>query len=104
MNWSDESFRKMSTKISVWGTNGRITADRQECQIYLREPHAALPDTRKGWTVRYTTELTEEVWYYLRGEEYSAQIDYFVQSVRAAPHWTARTASARRSRPTAWWR
>ena len=41
VNWSDESFRKMSTKISVWGTNGRITADRQECQIYLREPHAA---------------------------------------------------------------
>ena len=38
VNWSDESFRKMSTKISVWGTNGRIVADRQECQIYLREP------------------------------------------------------------------
>ena len=44
VNWSDESFRKMSTKISVWGTNGRITADRQECQLYLREPHPALPD------------------------------------------------------------
>lgn len=81
VNWSDESFRKMSTKISVWGTNGRITADRQECQIYLREPHAALPDTPAGWTVRYTTELTKEVWYYLRGEEYSAQIDYFVRSI-----------------------
>lgn len=81
VNWSDESFRKMSTKISVWGTNGRITADRQECQIYLREPSAALPDTPASWTVRYTTDLTEEVWYYLRGEEYSAQIDYFVQSV-----------------------
>ena len=43
VNWSDESYRKMSTKISVWGTQGRITADRQECQIFLREPHAALP-------------------------------------------------------------
>lgn len=81
VNWSDESFRKMSTKISVWGTNGRITADRQECQIYLREPHAALPDAGKGWTIRYTTDLTEKVWYYLRGEEYSAQIDYFAQSI-----------------------
>lgn len=80
VNWSDESFRKMSTKISVWGTNGRITADRQECQIYLREPAAALPELKAGWTVRYTTDLTEEVWYYLRGEEYSAQIDYFVKS------------------------
>ena len=81
VNWSDESFRKMSTKVSVWGTNGRITADRQECQIYLREPHAGLPDTPAGWTVRYTTELSKEVWFYLRGEEYSAQIDYFVQSI-----------------------
>lgn len=83
VNWSDESLRKMSTKLTVWGTNGRVTADRQECQIYLREPHAALPDTPRGWTVRYTTELSKEVWYYLRGEEYSAQIDYFVQSIKA---------------------
>jgi hypothetical protein len=32
--------------------------------------------------VRYTTDLTDEVWYYLRGEEYSAQIDYFVRSIQ----------------------
>jgi len=82
VNWSDESFRKMSTKISVWGTNGRVTADRQECQLYLREPHPALPGVDKGWTVRYTTDLSDEVWFYLRGEEYSAQVDYFAQSVR----------------------
>ena len=48
VNWSDESFRKMSTKISVWGTNGRLTADRQECQLYLREPHAALPGVARA--------------------------------------------------------
>jgi scyllo-inositol 2-dehydrogenase (NADP+) len=83
VNWSDESYRKMSTSISVWGTNGRITADRQECRIFLREPHSNLADTGKGWTVRYTTDLTEEVWYYLRGEEYSAQIDYWAQSIKA---------------------
>jgi predicted dehydrogenase len=83
VNWSDESFRKMSTKVSVWGTSGRVTADRQECQIYLREPHPSLPDAGAGWSVRYTTDLTDEVWYYLRGEEYSAQIDYFVQSIAA---------------------
>lgn len=81
VNWSDESFRKMSTKVTVWGTNGRVAADRQECQIYLRAPHAALSDTPAGWTVRYTTDLTKPVWFYLRGEEYSDQIDYFVESV-----------------------
>lgn len=81
VNWSDESFRKMSTKISVWGSQGRLNVDRQECQVYLRQPHPALPGFGEGWTIRYTTELTPEVWYYLRGEEYSAQIDYFVQSI-----------------------
>lgn len=83
VNWSDESFRKMSTKVSVWGTNGRIVADRQECQLYLRERHDALPGAHPGWTVRYTTDLSDEVWFYLRGEEYSAQIDYFAASVQA---------------------
>ena len=83
VNWSDESYRKMSMKISVWGTNGRITADRQECQIYLRAAHAAAPELKPGWTVRYTTDLTQEVWYYLRGEEYSAQIDHFVKTIES---------------------
>jgi scyllo-inositol 2-dehydrogenase (NADP+) len=82
VNWSDESHRKMSTAITVWGPRGRLSADRQECQIYLREPHEALPGAPKGWSVRYTTDLTQEVWYYLRGEEYSAQVDYFVQSIK----------------------
>jgi predicted dehydrogenase len=82
VNWSDESYRKMFTRISVWGENGRVTADRQECQLYLRDVHPALPEMPRGWTVRYTTELTPPVWYYLRGEEYSAQIDYFLESIR----------------------
>jgi len=83
VNWSDESHRKMSTRISVWGTNGRLVADRQECQLYLREPHSGPPAIGQGWTVRYTTDLTEPVWYYLRGEEYSAQIDYFARSIES---------------------
>jgi scyllo-inositol 2-dehydrogenase (NADP+) len=81
VNWSDESFRKMSTKISVWGTNGRLTADRQECQVFLREPHPGMPTADSGWTAHYTTDLTDGVWFYLRGEEYSAQIDHFVKNI-----------------------
>ncbi len=83
VNWSDESHRKMSTRVSVWGTNGRVTADRQECQIFLRKPHEALPAAKPGWTVKYTTDLSREVWFYLRGEEYSAQIDYFVKAIES---------------------
>jgi predicted dehydrogenase len=81
VNWSDESYRKMSTKITMTGTNGRLYADRQECQLYLRERFEALPGYGKGWNARYTTELTKPVGFYLRGEEYSAQIDDFVGAV-----------------------
>lgn len=82
VNWSDESQRKMSTRLSVWGTKGKIVADRQEVQLFLREPFEpeGLP---AGWTVRYTTDLTEPVDFYLRGEEYSAQIDHFIKAILA---------------------
>jgi len=83
VNWSDESHRKMSTKISMIGTNGRLYADRQECQLYLREEVPGLEGYEKGWTVKYTTELTEDRWFYLRGEEYSAQLDDFINAVAA---------------------
>lgn len=81
VNWSDESYRKMSTKITIFGTAGRITADRQECQVYLRDTATLPAGYQAGWNSRYTTDLTEPVWFYLRGEEYSAQLDYFVQCI-----------------------
>jgi len=84
VNWSDESYRKMSTKVSIRGTHGRITADRQEVQLYLRDTAPVPPGFQTGWNVRYTTELTDEVWYYVRGEEYSAQLDYFIKSIESA--------------------
>ncbi|MGH8549987.1 MAG: Gfo/Idh/MocA family protein, partial [Methylococcales bacterium] len=81
VNWSDESYRRMTTKINIWGTGGRIYADRQECQVFIRDSGRVPPGYEKGWNVRYTTELTPEVWFYVRGEEYSAQLDYFVRCI-----------------------
>ena len=64
VNWSDDSFRKMTTKLNIWGTAGKIYVDRQEVQVYLRD-EASLPSNyEKGWNVRYTTELTEPVQFY----------------------------------------
>jgi scyllo-inositol 2-dehydrogenase (NADP+) len=81
VNWSDDSYRKLSTKVTVWGTNGRLSADRQELQLFLRNNVVGDPKLRNGWNVFYTTDLTDEVWYYLRGEEYSAQIDHFIRCI-----------------------
>lgn len=81
-NWSDESNRKMTTRITIWGTQGRICADRQECQVYLRDGAAVPGGYRPGWNVRYTTDLTEPVWFYVRGEEYSSQLAHFIRCIR----------------------
>jgi predicted dehydrogenase len=93
-NWSDESARKMSVKMSLWGTNGRINVDRQELQIYLRSPTEAAENLVPGWNVRYTTDLTPPVSFYVRGEEYSAQIDHFIQCIRTGSAATSSFRSA----------
>ena len=83
VNWSDESHRKMSTSITILGTNGRLYADRQECRLFLREASPALPGYQEGWNVRYTTDLTRQSWFYMRGEEYSNQLDDCVTAALA---------------------
>jgi scyllo-inositol 2-dehydrogenase (NADP+) len=94
-NWSDESFRKMSVKVAIWGSNGRINVDRQELQVYLRSLNEPTENLAPGWNVRYATDLASPVWFYLRGEEYSAQIDHFVQCIKtgAIASTNFRTAS-----------
>lgn len=37
VNWSDESYRRPYNHIEIWGTKGRIVADRQEYRLYMRE-------------------------------------------------------------------
>lgn len=80
-NWSDDTVRKMSTTIVVHGTRGKLVVDRQELKVYLR---AGCPfeGYEEGWNTGYITELQRPVPFYLRGEEYSAQIDYFAHSVK----------------------
>ena len=46
--------------------------------MFLREEHPDLPGYKAGWNTRYTTELTRQSWFYLRGEEYSNQMDDFI--------------------------
>jgi scyllo-inositol 2-dehydrogenase (NADP+) len=80
-NWSDETVRKMSTTIVVHGTKGKLVAERQELKLYLRTGHAF--DTyAEGWNTRYITDLQKPVPFYLRGEEYSAQLDSFFEAIR----------------------
>ncbi len=80
VNWSDETYRKMSTRVTLSGKKGKIVADPQELKVYLKED---LPDFGfvKGWNIKYLTDFKEDIQFYLRGEEYSLQLDHFIQAV-----------------------
>lgn len=79
VNWSDDTYRKMSTSVSITGTEGKIISDASELKVFVKK-EGALEGYTKGWNVKYVTQLTDQVDFYLRGEEYSAQIDYFVNA------------------------
>ncbi len=81
VNWCEPSYRKMYNQITIIGEKGKIIADRQECKVYLN--NESEEDLDKGWNIFYTTDLTHEVDYYLRGEEYSAQVDHFVDCIKS---------------------
>jgi predicted dehydrogenase len=80
VNWSDESYRKISLQYTALGTKGKITADAQELKIYLKEKNEAA-SLEKGWNSKYITDFQKPVDFYLRGEEYSEQVDYFIRHV-----------------------
>ena len=80
VNWCDDTYRKMSTSLTVQGKKGKIVCDATEIRIYLNEANP-VEKLDKGWTIKYITELAIPVDFNLRGEEYSAQIDHFIRCV-----------------------
>lgn len=80
VNWSDETYRKMSTSITINGAEGKVISDANELKVYFKNDNCPKGYT-KGWNVKYVTELTDQVDFYLRGEEYSAQVDYFINAI-----------------------
>lgn len=81
VNWSDDTYRKMSTSLTILGSKGKIISDAQELKIYFRTADCPAGYS-KGWNNKYITDLTPGVDFYLRGEEYSSQIDYFVKAIK----------------------
>ncbi|MEX2592753.1 MAG: Gfo/Idh/MocA family oxidoreductase [Anditalea sp.] len=80
VNWSDETYRKMSTSITINGAKGKIISDANELKVYFKDEDCP-EGYSKGWNVKYVTDLTDQVDFYLRGEEYSAQVNYFINAV-----------------------
>lgn len=80
VNWSDETYRKMSTTLIIYGKKGKIIVDTSELKVFLKE-ETNKRRYSKGWNTISLNELTDTVGFYLRGEEYSSQVQYFIDAI-----------------------
>lgn len=80
VNWSDESYRKPTNKIEIFGKKGKILADQHSLKIYLKEANKQY-NLREGWNTLYITDIFESVPFYVRGNEFSRQLYNFVEDI-----------------------
>lgn len=80
VNWSDESFRKPTNKIEVFGSRGKILADQHGFKVFLKND---MPDfhLRKGWNTKYITDVFKPVKFYVRGNEFTSQLYHFIDCI-----------------------
>lgn len=80
VNWSDDTVRKMTTSIKIEGDGGKLEADATTLKIYVKDdkPKYGL---NKGWNFKYITDVTPLVDFNLRGEEYTAETQAFINSI-----------------------
>lgn len=80
VNWSDDTVRKMTTSIKIEGDEGKLEADATTLKVYVKEdkPNYSLV---KGWNFIYITDVTDIVSFNLRGEEYTAESEAFINSI-----------------------
>jgi predicted dehydrogenase len=80
-NWSDSAYRTPTNVVTIFGSEGKIIADRHSYKIFLR--NAAVGEGfKQGWNTRHITDFSENVRFYVRGNEFTRQLEFFVDSVK----------------------
>lgn len=82
VNWSDETYRKPTNIVKVSGTEGKIIADKHMYKLYLKKDKKGL-GFHSGWNTRYITDFAKSVRFYVRGNEFTRQLDYFIGCIEA---------------------
>ena len=59
---------------------GKIIADKHAYKIYLKEANHN-SGFHQGWNTRYITDFAKSVRFYVRGNEFTRQLDYFVDCI-----------------------
>lgn len=80
VNWSDESFRKPTNKIELFGSQGKILADQHGIKIFMKR-NSPENNLREGWNTIYITDVFKPVPFYVRGNEFTAQLYHFVDCI-----------------------
>lgn len=80
VNWSDDTVRKMTTSIKIEGDGGKLEADATTLKVYVKEDKTKY-GLQKGWNFKYITEVTPQVDFNLRGEEYTAESAAFINGI-----------------------
>jgi predicted dehydrogenase len=80
VNWCDTSYRKPANKLELFGTKGKILADQHGLKIFLNADDSKT-SYKKGWNTIYITDVFTPVPYYVRGNEFTRQLYYFVDSI-----------------------
>ncbi len=81
INWSDESYRKPTNKIEIFGKEGKVLADQHSLKIYLKKENKE-KNLCQGWNTLYITDLFHPVPFYVRGNEFTRQLYHFVDSIK----------------------
>ena len=85
VNWSDESFRKPTNKIEIFGSQGKILADQHGIKIFMKKASVE-NNLREGWNTIYITDVFMPVPFYVRGNEFTAQLYHFVDCITGKEH------------------
>jgi predicted dehydrogenase len=81
-NWSDPSYRKPTYNFEILCKGGKIVADLHQFKVYFRETPST-EEYHQGWNTVYVTDVAEPVRIYVRGYEFTRQLDYFVDRIIA---------------------
>ena len=81
VNWSDETYRKPTNIVKIFGTKGKIIADKHAYKIFMKAENQDY-GFHKGWNTRYITDFAKSVRFYVRGNEFTRQLDYFVNCIK----------------------
>ena len=82
VNWSDPSYRKPTVLIEMVGRDWKMVADLHEYKVYFHSD-PPLKGFQRGWNRRFVTDCFRPVQFYLRGYEFSAQLDHFIDCIKS---------------------